>query len=39
VVDELFDVACLPNIRCPSAIGLKGPEIERVLSLADPLAD
>lgn len=39
VVDELFDVAHLSGVRCPSAIGLKGPEIERVLSLADPLAD
>lgn len=35
VVDELFDVAFLPSVRCPSAIGLKGPEISRVLSVAD----
>ena len=39
VVDELFDVAYLPNVRCPSAIGLKGPEIERILSVAGPEAD
>jgi uncharacterized protein (TIGR03032 family) len=36
VIDELFDVALLPGIRCPSAIGLKGSEIRRVLSI-DPL--
>lgn len=35
VIDELFDVAVLPGIRNPSAIGLKGTEISRVLSI-DP---
>ncbi|MDZ7906487.1 MAG: TIGR03032 family protein [Cypionkella sp.] len=35
VVDELFDVIHLPGIRCPSAIGLKGPEINRIISIAD----
>lgn len=35
VIDELFDVAALPGIRNPSAIGLKGTEIQRVLSI-DP---
>ncbi len=35
VIDELFDVAALPGIRNPSAIGLKGTEIQRVLSV-DP---
>ncbi len=35
VIDELFDVAALPGIRNPSAIGLKGTEISRVLSI-DP---
>ena len=39
VVDELLDVVHLPNVRCPSAIGLKGPEIERVLSVANPSAN
>lgn len=33
VIDELFDVAALPGIRNPSAIGLKGSEIRRVLSI------
>lgn len=33
VIDELFDVAALPGIRNPSAIGLKGTEIRRVLSV------
>lgn len=34
VIDELYDVALLPGIRCPSAIGLKGSEIRRVLSIS-----
>lgn len=34
VIDELFDVAVLPGVRNPSAIGLKGTEIQRVLSVA-----
>ena len=33
VIDELYDVALLNGIRCPSAIGLKGQEIQRVLSI------
>ena len=33
VVKELYDVAVLPGIRCPAAIGLKGPEIQRVISI------
>ena len=33
VVRELFDVAFLPGVTCPSAIGLKGPEIESVIAL------
>jgi uncharacterized protein (TIGR03032 family) len=33
LIDELFDVAVLPGVRCPSAIGLKGSEIKRVLSI------
>lgn len=33
VIDELFDVATLPSIRNPSAIGIKGSEIRRVLSI------
>jgi uncharacterized protein (TIGR03032 family) len=38
VIDELFDVAALPGVRNPSAIGLKGTEIRRVLSI-DPSQD
>ena len=33
VVRELFDVAVLPGIRCPSLIGLKGDDVLRVLSI------
>lgn len=34
LVDELYDVAVLPNIQRPMAIGLKTDEIRRVLSVA-----
>ncbi len=34
VVEELYDVAVLPQIRRPMAIGLKSDEIRRVLSVA-----
>ena len=33
VVRELFDVAILPGVRCPSLIGLKGNDVMRVLSI------
>lgn len=33
VVTELYDVAALPGLRRPSAIGLKGEEIKRVISI------
>jgi len=33
VIHELFDVAILPGVTCPSAIGLKGNEVLRVLSV------
>jgi uncharacterized protein (TIGR03032 family) len=33
VIDELFDVTSLPGLRCPTAIGLQGPEIRRAISL------
>lgn len=33
VVTELYDVVALPGIRRPSAIGLKGEEIKRVISI------
>ena len=37
VVRELYDVAFLPGVACPSAIGLKGPEILKVISIEDDL--
>jgi hypothetical protein len=33
VVDELFDVAVLPGVRMPSAIGIRSTEIRRVISV------
>lgn len=33
VISELFDVAFLPGTSCPSAIGLKGQEILRVINI------
>lgn len=33
VVEELFDIAWLPALRCPSAIGLKSTEIRHVISV------
>jgi len=33
VIRELFDVAYLPNTLCPSAIGLKGNEILRIIAI------
>lgn len=33
VVDELYDVAALPNVKRPSLIGFKGEEVKQVLSL------
>jgi len=35
VIHELFDVAVLPGVTCPSAIGLKGDEVLRVIALDD----
>lgn len=35
VVRELYDVAVLPGVVCPSIIGLKGNEVLRVLSIDD----
>ncbi len=35
VIDELFDVAVLPRVRCPALIGIKTTEIRRVISIAD----
>lgn len=32
-IGELFDVAILPGVLCPSAIGLKGREIQYVISI------
>lgn len=33
VIDELFDVKALPGQRCPTAIGIQGPEIRRAISM------
>jgi len=38
VIDELFDVAFLPGIRNPRAIGIKGSEINRLISVAPYLS-
>jgi len=35
VVRELYDVAILPNVRCPSLIGFKSDEIRFVISIDD----
>ncbi|MEM7224436.1 MAG: TIGR03032 family protein [Pseudomonadota bacterium] len=34
VVEELYDVAMLPGVRRPMALGLKSDEIQRVISMA-----
>jgi hypothetical protein len=36
IVEELYDVAFLPGLRCPAMIGLRGTEIRHVISVADP---
>lgn len=38
VITELFDVAVLPGIRCPSAVGMKGSEIRRTIAVELPSA-
>ncbi|MSR15423.1 MAG: TIGR03032 family protein [Gammaproteobacteria bacterium] len=38
IVQELYDVAILPGVRRPSALGFKTDEIRRVLSAGPPLA-
>jgi uncharacterized protein (TIGR03032 family) len=35
VVRELYDVAVLPGVRCPSLIGFKTDEVKRVISIED----
>lgn len=35
VISELFDVAALPGVRCPSAVGTKGNDIRRVISIEE----
>lgn len=35
VVEELYDVVVLPNVRRPQAIGIKNDEIRRVISVED----
>jgi len=35
VITEVFDVVHLPMIKCPMAIGLRGKEVARMLSIED----
>jgi hypothetical protein len=35
VIKELFDVSFLPDVQCPSAVGLKGSEILRLIAIDD----
>ena len=35
IIEELYDVAVIPQRRCPMAIGIKSDEIRRVLRVAD----
>jgi uncharacterized protein (TIGR03032 family) len=35
VVRELYDIAVMPGVRRPSAIGLKGEEVQRVISIGE----
>ncbi len=35
VIRELYDVAALPGVRCPSAIGFKTDEVKRVISVEE----
>ena len=35
VIEELYDVAVIPNRRCPMAIGIKSDEIRRVLRVSE----
>ena len=38
VVEELYDVAVLPGVRRPMAIGLKTDEIRRMITVGAPEA-
>ena len=35
VITELFDVALLPNVRCPAVVGLMNTEVHRVISIEE----
>lgn len=35
VVNELYDIAVLPNIRCPMALGFRTDEIRRVITIGE----
>jgi hypothetical protein len=37
VVEELYDVAVLPGVRRPLAIGLKTDEIRRIVTVGEPV--
>jgi hypothetical protein len=36
VVEELYDVAVLPGVRRPMALGLMTEEIQRIITIGDP---
>jgi hypothetical protein len=38
MVRELYDVAFLPGVRRPSAIGFKTDEVNRIISVEDAVA-
>lgn len=38
LVEEIYDVAVLPGIRRPMALGLKSDEIRRTITIAEPEA-
>jgi uncharacterized protein (TIGR03032 family) len=35
VVNELYDIAVLPNVRCPMALGFRTDEIRRVITIGE----
>ena len=36
IVEELYDVAALPGVRQPMALGLQSDEIQRTITIGDP---
>jgi uncharacterized protein (TIGR03032 family) len=35
MIEEMYDVVALPNVRCPMALGFKSDEIRRVITIGD----